>query len=113
MISFCTAYGGDEPPSIIWKFGDELFINDSLELVKIYESQTVQNGHVFTESILELCDVDFNDTGVYSCTANNSRGTDSYNFTLEVVPTGELSNICCVYKKKPSIVNIIIDTTLL
>ena len=99
MISFCTAYGGDEPPSIIWKFGDELFINDSLELVKIYESQTVQNGLVFTESILELCDVDFNDTGVYSCTANNSRGTDSYNFTLDVVPTGELVTFAVCTKR--------------
>ena len=89
VLSLCSAYGGDEPPNIVWKFGDELLTNDSLKLVNIFESQTIQNGLVFTESILELCDVDFNDTGGYSCTASNSRGSDSYHFTLDVVPTGE------------------------
>ena len=91
MISLCSAYGGDEPPSIIWKFGDKLLTNDSLDLVKIFEIQSIQNTSlVFTKSILELCAVNLNDTGVYSCTASNSRGSDSYNFTLDVVPTGEL-----------------------
>ena len=42
------------------------------------------------ESTLKLCAVDLNDTGVYSCTATNSQGSDRYNFALDVVPTGEL-----------------------
>ena len=88
VITVCTAYGGDEPPSIQWKFGDILLTNDSSDLVKIVENQTVHNGLVFTESILELCSVDLSDNGVYSCTASNSRGSDSYDFTLDVVPTG-------------------------
>ena len=107
VISLCSAYGGDEPPNITWKFGDELLTNDSLDLVKIFETQSIENGLVFMESILELCAVDLNDTGVYSCTAINSRGRDSYNFTLDVVPTSELLLIIiiimCALSKKPPI----------
>ena len=107
VMSLCSAYGGDEPPTISWRFGDELLTNDSLDLVKIFETQSIHNGLVFTESILELCAVDLNDTGVYSCTATNSQGSDRYNFTLDVVPAGELLIttiiIMCALSKKPPI----------
>ena len=88
VITVCTAYGGDEPPSIVWRFGDIPLTNDSSDLVKTLENQTIHNGLVFTESILELCSVDLNDTGVYSCIASNSRGSFSYSFTLDVVSRG-------------------------
>ena len=103
VMSLCSAYGGDEPPTITWRFGVELLINDSLNLVKIFETQSIHDGLVFMESILEQCTVD---TGVYSCTATNSRGNDRYNFTLDVVPAGELlitTIIMCALSKKPPI----------
>ena len=84
------AYGGDEPPSIAWKFGNELLTNDSLDLVNIFEEIVVHDGLEFVESVLQVCDIDMNDTGVYSCMANNSRGSDSSNFTLNVVQAGEI-----------------------
>ena len=82
----CVGFSQDEPPNILWKFGDELLSNDSSPLVTVYESQVMQNGLNFTESILELCSVEVEDAGNYSCTANNSRGSHSFGFTLSVRP---------------------------
>ena len=80
----CVGYGEDEPPNIIWEFGDQLLSNDTSSLVTIYESQLIENRLVFTQSILELCSVEVENAGNYSCTANNSRGSNSSTFTLNV-----------------------------
>ena len=81
----CVAFGEDEPPNIFWQFNDTLLNNDtSSTLVTVYESQVVENGLVFTQSILELCSVEVDNTGEYSCMANNSRGSNSSSFTLNV-----------------------------
>ena len=80
----CVAFGEDEPPNIFWQFGDDLLSNDSSELVTVYETQLEENGLTFTQSILELCSVELEDGGTYSCTANNSRGSNSSSFTLTV-----------------------------
>ena len=85
----CVAYGEDEPPSIFWQFGNELLENGSSPLVNVYESQVVENNLVFTESILELCSVEVENAGMYSCTANNSRGSNSSAFTLIVNNVGK------------------------
>ena len=80
----CVGYGEDEPPNIIWEFGDQLLSNDTSSLVTIYENQLMENRLVFTQSILELCSVEVENAGNYSCTANNSRGSNSSSFTLNV-----------------------------
>ena len=82
----CVGFGGDEPPNILWQFGDTQLNNDSSALVTVYDSEVVENGLTFTQSILELCSVVVNDTGEYSCTASNSRGSNSSSFTLIVRP---------------------------
>ena len=85
----CVGYGEDEPPNIIWEFGDQLLSNDTSSLVTIYDSQVVENGQVFTQSILELCSVEVENAGQYSCTANNSRGSNSSSFILNVINIGK------------------------
>ena len=82
----CVAFGVDEPPNIFWQFGDTLLSNDTSALVTVYESEVVENGLTFTQSILELCSVEVDNAGEYSCTANNSRGSNSSSFTLNVRP---------------------------
>ena len=82
----CVGFGEDEPPNIIWEFGDQLLSNDTSSLVTIYESEVTENRLVFSQSILELCSVEVKNAGMYSCTANNSRGSNSSTFTLNVRP---------------------------
>lgn len=83
----CVGFGRDEPTTILWRFGNEHLANDTL--VAIYETQLVEDNHVFTRSILELCSVKIKDTGVYSCTAVNSRGSNSSSFILNVRPSSK------------------------
>ena len=85
----CVGYGEDEPPNIIWEFGDQTLNNDTSDLVTIYESQIMENRLVFTQSILELCSVEVENAGMYSCTANNSRGSNSSTFILNVINLGK------------------------
>ena len=82
----CVGFSQDEPPDIFWRFGDELLSNETSSLVTVYESQVEGNNLVFTESILELCSVELENDGMYSCTASNSAGSSSSNFTLSVRP---------------------------
>ena len=82
----CAAFGEDEPPNILWQFNDTLLNNDTSALVTVYESEVMENGLTFTQSILELCSVEVDNAGEYSCTANNSRGSNSSSFTLDVRP---------------------------
>ena len=84
----CVGFGEDEPPNIIWEFGDQLLNNDT-SLVTIYDSQLEENGLVFSQSILELCSVEVENAGMYSCTANNSLGSNSSTFTLNIYNLGK------------------------
>ena len=82
----CVGFDEDEPPNILWQFNDTLLSNDTSVLVTVYDSEVVGNGLTFTQSILELCSVEVENTGEYSCTASNSRGSNSSSFTLNVRP---------------------------
>ena len=92
----CMGYGEDEPPNIIWEFEDQLLSNDTSSLVTIYESQVVENRLVFSQSILELDSVETENTGMYTCTANNSRGSNSSTFTLNVRPRSKTKIVTIV-----------------
>ena len=82
----CVGFGGDDPPNISWQFNNTLLGNDTSALVTVYESQVVENSLTFTQSILELCSVDVDDSGEYSCIASNSGGSNSSSFILDVKP---------------------------
>lgn len=84
----CVGYGDDDPPSITWRFGDKVLTNDStinsaLSLVAIYEKPVVLNNVTFTQSILELCSVQTQDDGIYSCSAVSTSNASS-TFKLKV-----------------------------
>ena len=87
----CVGYGEDEPPNIIWEFGDQLLSNDTSPLVTVYDSELLENRLVFSQSILELCSVEVENAGEYSCTANNSRGSNTSTFTLNVIQRSEFT----------------------
>ena len=54
--------------------------NDSDTMVTIYKDVHTQNGLVFLESILEICSVSH--TGQFSCSTENSIGSESFNWTI-------------------------------
>ena len=78
----CVGYSKDEPTNILWNFRNKTLTNDSL--VVIYETILVVNNLTVTQSVLELCSVNLEGSGQYSCTANNSMGNSTSNFALDV-----------------------------
>ena len=81
----CVSYGEDEPPDINWKFGDQLLNNDTSSLATVYDSKVADDDVVFSQSILELRRVGVKNAGLYSCTAINSRGSNSSTFKLSIL----------------------------
>lgn len=79
----CVGYGGNESTNILWKFQENDLLNGTL--VGIYEDQVTVSGLTFTVSTLELCSVNLEDSGLYSCTVITSRDSTSINFTMNVV----------------------------
>ena len=85
IVTVCVGYGKDEMPRVQWKHDDNILTND-IPSVVIYETLSIENGLLFVESILTLCDIGLNDTGNYSCIADNSFGSVESPFTLNVKP---------------------------
>ena len=77
----CVGYDELDPPNITWKFGDKLLTNGSL--ITVYTKPVVLNNLTFTQSILELCGVQLENNGSYSCSAIGSTNS-TYNFDLKV-----------------------------
>jgi hypothetical protein len=73
----------DHPPNITWKSGVTLLTNDSSSVANIYTKLVVLNNLTFTQSILELCSVQVQNNGGYSCSAIGSANT-TYSFELKV-----------------------------
>ena len=67
---------------IIWRYNGTHLTNDSDTLVGIYNTQVTHGGHMFTSSILELCGIDLDNAGTYTCTTGYSRKGDTSSFTL-------------------------------
>lgn len=89
MIIICVGYGKDEVPNIIWKNGDDILPSESSETSQLEvnnETLMPEINSVFIESIVILCDVRSDDAGNYSCTANNSYGSTSSDFSLNIKP---------------------------
>ena len=82
LLYICVAYSQDEPTTILWHYENALLTNSTT--VDIYETQLSEFGLNFTQSIFVLCNVGVEDSGLYSCTANNSKGCDSFIFTLNI-----------------------------
>ena len=53
--------------------------------VLIHENYMTRGEYVFTQSILQLCSVQFDSIGNYSCVANNEVGTSSEIIQLIVI----------------------------
>ena len=64
----CVGFGA---PAVLtsWSLNGVTLQNSSL--ITIYETQTVQQGRVYSLSLLELCSVGAYENGDYSCTASN------------------------------------------
>jgi len=77
----CVAYGIPDP-SISWNRGDTTLSNGSQ--IFIYEVLLVQDGVKYVQSIIELCSVEEEDTGQYSCFAENTIGNGTATFMLTV-----------------------------
>ena len=78
----CVGYDDElDPPNITWKFGNTLLKNDSS--VNIYTKLVELNNLTFTQSILELCGVQVQDNGGYSCSAIGSTNS-THSFDLKV-----------------------------
>ena len=53
-------------------------------LSSIYNEQFENSAGLFVTSILELCSVEVDDSGTYSCLATNFAGNDSFEFDVQV-----------------------------
>ena len=94
----CTA-SGRPYPTIQWYKDGVLLTNESL--TSVYNEEFESNGLLFTSSILELCSVDEDDIGTYSCQASNSAGNDSIEFNIDV-KLGK--SLCLLYTMCSSLV---------
>lgn len=50
----------------------------------MYEDLVSKNGIAFVKSVLQICDVEATDAGVYSCSAANTLGSDTASFEMSV-----------------------------
>ena len=76
----CVGLSEFEHTDIIWNYNGQQLTNESL--VGLYNTEVAHGGHMYTSSILELCGLNLDRTGNYSCTTGYSRQADSSSFTL-------------------------------
>ena len=78
----CEAFGYP-PPTIVWNringiLSDRVSVSDSVSVL-------IGNGNVTRVSVnLTITNASREDTGVYTCSANNSIGSDSSNVSITV-----------------------------
>ena len=92
-VLFTCVATGDLPLSISWSREGSVLQNDS-QRVAIYEEEFDENGIVFVQSILQICNTGTGDAGIYSCTAENATANITASFELTVSVEGKL--YCCV-----------------
>ena len=87
----CEAFGYP-PPTVVWNRSNEMLS----DRVSVSDSVSVHtgNGNVTRVSVsLTITNASREDTGVYTCSANNSIGSDSSNVSITVQCKFTLS--CC------------------
>lgn len=94
LILPCVAYtilsnntSTTNPLTITWRRGDRALINGSGVIVHETETISRDEGIVIIQSLLELCDVQTADSGVYSCEVEErgSGGRDAAEFNLHAL----------------------------
>ena len=76
----CVGLSEFEHTDIVWRYNGRQLRNESL--VRLYNTEVSHGGRMYTSSVLELCGLDLDSTGTYSCTAGYSRQGNSSSFTL-------------------------------
>ena len=94
MFLMCMAIGRPYATILWYKDGTEI-TNGSL--TSIYNEQFQSSDLFFTSSILEVCSVGPENSGSYSCVANNFAGNDSMEFEVQV-QRGKLERIHHTHK---------------
>ena len=87
VLMACVASGYPEP-EITWRRNGELLDPASSDLINIYTEVVSEVGLNFTESIIEICGVGFDDVGSFTCTASNDAGNvTSAPFVVGILPS--------------------------
>ena len=86
-IYTCVAYG-KPVPHIFWMRNGSYLGNSPL--LTITENLIYQSDFILAKSVMEMCSTQETDGGNYTCVANNSISTDSFNFSLSVLPNGRV-----------------------
>ena len=77
----CVGLSEIEHTDILWRYNGNVLTNDST-LIGLHTTKVSHDDRLYTSSILELCGIDLDRTGTYSCTAGYSRQGNSSSFTL-------------------------------
>ena len=75
-INFTCEARGSPTPTVIWSRTND-------DIVSMSNNATTRSGSVFAN--LLITNVSREDTGVYTCTANNSLGIDSINVRIIIL----------------------------
>ena len=86
VLLTCVVYGS-LPLGISWSREGSGLMNDP-QRITIYKEQFEESGVTFIQSILQICSTQTDDSGIYSCTAENNIGNSTSTFELAV--TGKL-----------------------
>ena len=81
LVAVCVGTG-IPLPSISWSLNGSPLENNSR--ITIYEEVIEKSGLTYVQSFLEVCSVDFLDSGPYECTVANGLVNASSYFTLTV-----------------------------
>ena len=91
----CVGYG-NPLPSVFWsRSGTNQVLTNSSQ-ISIFEETLSESGVTFVKSILQVCNVQPNMTGEYSCTSQNELGNETATFELTVNDGMYKQNPLCV-----------------
>ena len=99
-VAISNQYREDILTNIYWERDSELFVpsnSTNSASVEIYHEFLNGSETYATWSILELCNMTFEDEGVYSCTANDSVGSTAAYFNLSVYTNGKSLYAGCIF----------------
>ena len=71
-------------PIVYWSRGDTKLTNNSHLIIVEDVAIEDDSGVAVVKLTMEICSSGLNDGGIYSCTAVNSIGNDSFTFLLSV-----------------------------